>query len=83
MRSKSSAVSTPSAVTVMSSDAAIATMAREITTESRWRGMPETLEQAEFLQAAGCDKLQGFLFGPPMTAAAYEARLRRSRAAQA
>ena len=43
----------------------------------------ETLEQAEFLQAAGCDKLQGFLFGPPMTAAAYEARLRRSRAAQA
>lgn len=42
----------------------------------------ETLEQAEFLQAAGCDKLQGFLFGPPMTAAAYEARLRRGCTAQ-
>lgn len=39
----------------------------------------ETLEQAEFLQAAGCDKLQGFLFGAPMTAAAYEERLRRAR----
>ena len=43
----------------------------------------ETLEQAEFLQAAGCDKLQGFLFGPPMTAAAYESRLRRDRSARA
>jgi len=43
----------------------------------------ETLEQAEFLQAAGCDKLQGFLFGPPMTAAAYEARLRRDSPQQA
>jgi EAL domain-containing protein (putative c-di-GMP-specific phosphodiesterase class I) len=43
----------------------------------------ETLEQAEFLQAAGCDKLQGFLFGAPMTAAAYERRLRNLHQADA
>nr|QQZ50778.1 EAL domain-containing protein [Phenylobacterium glaciei] len=37
--------------------------------------------QALFLRAAGCDRLQGFLFARPMPAEAVELRLRESAAA--
>jgi EAL domain-containing protein (putative c-di-GMP-specific phosphodiesterase class I) len=37
--------------------------------------------QALFLRAAGCDRLQGFLFARPMPAEAVEARLRESASA--
>jgi diguanylate cyclase (GGDEF)-like protein/PAS domain S-box-containing protein len=36
----------------------------------------ERLEQANYLRARGCDELQGFYFGRPMPASAFEQRLR-------
>lgn len=32
----------------------------------------ETAEQLEFLRAKGCDEIQGYYFGKPLTAAAFE-----------
>lgn len=37
----------------------------------------ETERQARFLQALGCDELQGYLFSPPVDAEAFEAFLTR------
>jgi EAL domain-containing protein (putative c-di-GMP-specific phosphodiesterase class I) len=33
----------------------------------------ETMEQRDLLTASGCDYAQGYLFGRPMEAAAFEA----------
>ena len=37
----------------------------------------ETAEQLAWLQAAGCDQVQGYYFSKPVTAAAFEAMLRK------
>ena len=41
----------------------------------------ETRGQADFLRAAGCQKLQGYLFGRPATADALDLLLQRGRPA--
>jgi EAL domain-containing protein (putative c-di-GMP-specific phosphodiesterase class I) len=38
----------------------------------------ETEKQRQFLSAQGCDRMQGYLFAPPMPAAEFEALVRRS-----
>jgi len=43
----------------------------------------ETEAQREFLADAGCDVVQGFLYAPPLPAAAFERRLRDERSADA
>jgi EAL domain-containing protein (putative c-di-GMP-specific phosphodiesterase class I) len=42
----------------------------------------ETEEQARFLRTLGCDELQGYLFGRPVTATEIEQRLAEQRAEQ-
>jgi EAL domain-containing protein (putative c-di-GMP-specific phosphodiesterase class I) len=39
----------------------------------------ETQAQLQFLRAAGCNKMQGYLFSPPLTASAFEEFVRGYR----
>ena len=39
----------------------------------------ETIEQADFFRARGCDELQGFLFGPGVDAQGFERFLERDK----
>ena len=39
----------------------------------------ETTDQLAFLQASGCDQVQGFLFSPPLSAARFEVLVRSQR----
>jgi diguanylate cyclase (GGDEF)-like protein/PAS domain S-box-containing protein len=49
---------------------AIIAMAQSLNKEVIAEGV-ETVEQGDFLRAAGCTQLQGFLYGRPMTAEAF------------
>lgn len=63
------------------SDCAIATtiigMAQKLGHQVIAEGV-ETVEQLEFLRAAGCDEVQGYLFARPLTAHAFETALREN-----
>ncbi|OOG57938.1 GGDEF and EAL domain-containing protein [Rhodanobacter sp. C03] len=60
--------SDPDTATITS---AIIAMARSLNKDVIAEGV-ETPEQGEFLRQAGCSQLQGFLFGAPMPAAAFQ-----------
>ncbi|WEN14677.1 EAL domain-containing protein [Rhodanobacter sp. AS-Z3] len=58
---------------------AVITVAHELRMSIAAEGV-ETAAQADFLLAAGCDELQGFLLDPGLCVAEAEARLRSARA---
>ena len=57
---------------------AIVTMGKQLRQEIVAEGV-ETLEQMVFLRRLGCDQLQGFLFSPPVAAAAFELMVRERK----
>jgi len=57
---------------------AIVTMGKQLRQEIVAEGI-ETLEQMAFLRRLGCDQLQGFLFSPPVAAAAFELMVREKK----
>ncbi|MBI2305777.1 MAG: EAL domain-containing protein [Rhodocyclales bacterium] len=57
---------------------AIVTMSQQLRQETVAEGV-ETEAQMRFLQALGCDQLQGYLFSPPVAADVFAAMLRTDR----
>ncbi len=57
---------------------AIVTMALQLRQEIVAEGV-ETTEQMAFLRELGCDQLQGYLFSPPVEAAAFEGMVRTGK----
>jgi diguanylate cyclase (GGDEF)-like protein/PAS domain S-box-containing protein len=57
---------------------AIVTMALQLRQEIVAEGV-ETTEQMAFLRELGCDQLQGYLFSPPVDAAAFEDMVRTGK----
>ncbi|RJF99079.1 putative bifunctional diguanylate cyclase/phosphodiesterase [Noviherbaspirillum saxi] len=60
---------------------AIVTMGQQLRQEIVAEGV-ETVEQMRFLRNLGCDQLQGYLFSPPVAAAAFEQMVREGKRLQ-
>jgi len=57
---------------------AIVSMAKQLKHRVIAEGV-ETAEQLAFLKSLGCDEIQGYLYAPPLSAAAFEALVREDR----